>query len=297
MKNNKGVTLIELIVAFAIVSVATIYFFQTVSLVKRMYANAREETNNYADRTYTIRMLDNFLENYKLGKNLNFENICSDLKLNCNTILWKPKSDGNIYSYDIVDKNNNVYSFYKYLNYKNEASMEGFGSLLGKQDVTTNEIKDAGTYNTYGYSFLIDNMSFRPYFPGWQAGAGNFNNDGSNLNITYNVFSAPNSTQGSNITLNYKLPSNIKKITFTTQLASNCGGKFRNKTTISVGDKSISFEKAALSGKEFGELQTKNIDCSDRTCSGKKININLNTDYNNGCSIYTRIASIEYEYF
>lgn len=62
--NNKGVTLIELIVAFAIVSVAAIYFFQTVSLVKKMYANAREETNNYSNKTYAMRVLDTYVSQY-----------------------------------------------------------------------------------------------------------------------------------------------------------------------------------------------------------------------------------------
>ena len=76
--NNKGVTLIELIVAFAIVSVATIYFFQTVSLVKKMYANAREETNNYTNKTYAMRIVDRYIDQYgtiglKNGK------VCSQL--------------------------------------------------------------------------------------------------------------------------------------------------------------------------------------------------------------------------
>ena len=45
--NNKGVTLVELIVSFALVGVAIIYFFQTLYTVKKVYADARLETNYY----------------------------------------------------------------------------------------------------------------------------------------------------------------------------------------------------------------------------------------------------------
>ena len=40
--NKKGVTLIELIVSFAIVGVAIIYFFQTLYTVKNIYTNYEE---------------------------------------------------------------------------------------------------------------------------------------------------------------------------------------------------------------------------------------------------------------
>ena len=35
--NNKGLTLVELIVSFALVSVAMLYFYQTVSTVSKLY--------------------------------------------------------------------------------------------------------------------------------------------------------------------------------------------------------------------------------------------------------------------
>lgn len=109
--NNKGVTLIELIVAFAIVSVATIYFFQTVSLVKKMYANAREETNNYTNKTYAIRVLDscidNYIDNYGISEAVNICNIDGVGKIDSAT----PMGNG-IYEIKIVD---NKYKFYKYI--------------------------------------------------------------------------------------------------------------------------------------------------------------------------------------
>lgn len=112
--NNKGVTLIELIVAFAIVSVATIYFFQTVSLVKKMYANAREETNDYTNKTYAIRMLDSCID-------INNTLSPSDLLTECN-ISGVGKISGmnlvndKIYNVSIENSNGDSSSFFKYYN-------------------------------------------------------------------------------------------------------------------------------------------------------------------------------------
>ena len=55
--NDKGVTLIELIVSFAIVGVAIIYFFQTLYTVKKVYATARDETNEFIDVSLCIKRL------------------------------------------------------------------------------------------------------------------------------------------------------------------------------------------------------------------------------------------------
>lgn len=56
--NNKGVTLIELIVSFAIVAVAIIYFFQTLYTVKKVYTSARNETQMFIDKDYALRIID-----------------------------------------------------------------------------------------------------------------------------------------------------------------------------------------------------------------------------------------------
>ncbi len=61
--NNKGITLIELIVSFAIVGVAIIYFFQTLYTVKKVYNTARNETNNYVAVNYAFRIFDAALDN------------------------------------------------------------------------------------------------------------------------------------------------------------------------------------------------------------------------------------------
>ena len=55
--NNKGMTLTELIVSFALVSVAVIYFYQTVSTVSELYYTAKNDTQEFADRTYVEKLI------------------------------------------------------------------------------------------------------------------------------------------------------------------------------------------------------------------------------------------------
>lgn len=54
--NNKGMTLIELIVSFVLVSVAVIYFYQTLTTVYKLYNDTRKETREYVDWNYAFRV-------------------------------------------------------------------------------------------------------------------------------------------------------------------------------------------------------------------------------------------------
>ncbi len=60
--NKKGVTLVELIVSFAIVGVAIIYFFQTLYTVKTIYTTSEEETKEYVVKNYGLRLVDAYIE-------------------------------------------------------------------------------------------------------------------------------------------------------------------------------------------------------------------------------------------
>lgn len=60
--NNKGITLVELIVSFAIVAVAVIYFYQMLSSVTRMYSNSRKDLNHAAKVNYAFRLIDKAYE-------------------------------------------------------------------------------------------------------------------------------------------------------------------------------------------------------------------------------------------
>lgn len=62
--NRKGVTLVELIVSFAIVGVAIIYFFQTLTTVNKLYYTARKETNEFIEKSYVLRIADEIINKY-----------------------------------------------------------------------------------------------------------------------------------------------------------------------------------------------------------------------------------------
>lgn len=54
--NNKGITLVELIVSFALVSVAVIYFYQTLVVVRKIYKTATVETQEFIDKSYDLKL-------------------------------------------------------------------------------------------------------------------------------------------------------------------------------------------------------------------------------------------------
>ena len=81
--NKKGVTLIELIVSFAIVSVALIYFYQTIVDLHRMYKNSNKATDEFVNKDYALRVLDAYIKENDVN---DLSNVCSNYLLGyCNT--------------------------------------------------------------------------------------------------------------------------------------------------------------------------------------------------------------------
>ncbi len=72
--NNKGVTLIELIVSFVLVAVAIIYFYQTLYTVKKLYNESQKDTKNFVDVNYAYRIIDEL--NKKCKENLGISDNC-----------------------------------------------------------------------------------------------------------------------------------------------------------------------------------------------------------------------------
>lgn len=72
--SNKGITLIELIVSFALVGVAIIYFYQTLYTVKKLYSESQKETKEFVNVNYAYRIID------ELNKTCNQESckLCDD---------------------------------------------------------------------------------------------------------------------------------------------------------------------------------------------------------------------------
>ncbi len=98
--NSKGITLVELIVSFAIVSVAIIYFFQTLTTVNKLYKTAREETNEYVKKTYALKIVD-----ARLNK------IDQTIK-NCININCSIPRGGFIFNISLENVDNNIYKIY-----------------------------------------------------------------------------------------------------------------------------------------------------------------------------------------
>ena len=115
--NNKGVTLIELIVSFIIVSVAVIYFYQMLISVTKMYANARDSVNHAAKVNYAFRLLDEAYKQNKLNNTCN--GILSDILVTVDGRKCKVTTSIDdkfkIISFTIKKKEENIeYKLYKY---------------------------------------------------------------------------------------------------------------------------------------------------------------------------------------
>ena len=109
--NNKGVSLIELIVSFAIVGVAIIYFFQTLYMVKKVYTTARDETNKFVAKDYALRLLDKYID-----ENDTTTDFCGKI-VNCTSITENTDNGINTYKInDIIYENSKTTSVTLYKN-------------------------------------------------------------------------------------------------------------------------------------------------------------------------------------
>lgn len=71
--NNKGMTLVELIVSFAIVTVAVVYFSQSLVTTSKLFKNTKEETDAYVEEVYTYRLLEEMFKEYSQNNQLGIE--------------------------------------------------------------------------------------------------------------------------------------------------------------------------------------------------------------------------------
>lgn len=96
--NNKGMTLVELIVSFLIVSVAMLYFFQTLRTVQDIYKKANDETQKFIDVDYAYRIVDaKYKDLTNDGENLddlNKDNIFDDIENIINIDVSTPTNTG-----------------------------------------------------------------------------------------------------------------------------------------------------------------------------------------------------------
>ena len=128
---NKGITLVELIVSFAIVGVAMLYFFQTLTTVSNLYETSKKETSEFIEKDYYLRILDAYLdENGIKYCTSNSTNPDTNPDEKCPTIADGNKKisipaigekkigkswNGNILVFEIEIDNNKIYRLHKYV--------------------------------------------------------------------------------------------------------------------------------------------------------------------------------------
>lgn len=143
--NNKGITLIELIVSFAIVGVAIIYFFQTLYTVKKVYITAKNETNSFIDKSYTIRVISEYLD--KQGAIP--EDVCVTYGLSCTKASFDSYYFNGIKDASAAQDSDASYGKYYRIKVENETN----------------------SYYIYKHWISLDaHSTFRPYFPGFSYG-------------------------------------------------------------------------------------------------------------------------------
>lgn len=111
--NNKGLTLAELIVSFMLVSVAIVYFFQTLITVNKLYQTAREETNEFIEKDYALRIADAWVDN--TITTCESEEKTSDVV--AGYYKYSYKCENNIMTLNITKKNESyvIATLYKYI--------------------------------------------------------------------------------------------------------------------------------------------------------------------------------------
>lgn len=126
--NNKGMTLVELIASFMIVSVAMLYFFQTLRTVQKVYEKSVEQTNEYIDMDYAIRIVANFVENTggisytdsDYGEEIDLNDILSDVAPNfevdnCDSYTSENYGFNKRLCYNLKYKDNTVKKLFFYI--------------------------------------------------------------------------------------------------------------------------------------------------------------------------------------
>lgn len=173
--NNKGVTLVELLVSFAIVSVAVVYLFQTLYIVKKLYAESKTETNNYVDINYALRMTDElFNENPMTRQSLSsVVNGNTNVKERClievsmynqiqNDEYLKLSGSANGNNYFSLS-NSNI-SFNDAINICNTSATPWNTNLKGMYDNGIMSIGTGGNGKFYYMNFYINNKNYHYYY-------------------------------------------------------------------------------------------------------------------------------------
>ena len=251
--NNKGVTLVELIVSFALVGVAIIYFFQTLYTVKKVYADARNETNNYINRDYTLRILSTYLDEQGALP----DDICSMYNLNCKEAAF--------------DK-----YYYNGSKGENEAQLgdNNYGRYY-RIKITD----DDRTYYLYKHLRMLDDTgrtTFRPYYPGYSNGGMN----GGKKNVITAAYDSKAS-----YTFAKKLKGNV---TINYSIATDGGGNCTTNTTTFTIDNNHTETVTGKNAAGWQELKVTFYDVPENS----HLTVEVRGSNPDKCTAYTAIDSI-----
>lgn len=229
--NKKGMTLIELVVSFAIIGVAIIYFFQTLYTVKKIYTSARDETNNYINVAYDFKILN---QDFSLKeKEYKTTDYCKEYNLSCKEI----KFAGYFSDKDLSDESDGIDGNKDARDAARDKTLKGYKLKVGYD---TN--KD-GESDTFYYLYKIfrklndsNTALLMPYFPG-ETGSITGNNAGK-YSSRYRVIAA----RGVGTVANYEYFKDIttdysakKGINIEFSMATNCDNA-KNRTTFIFGE-------------------------------------------------------------
>lgn len=149
--NKKGVTLIELIVSFAIVSIAMIYFYQTIVDLHRMYKNSNKATDEFVNKDYALRVLDAWAT--KSSGNLSTitsSGICTKYNMACNDSKTKYENYGEFKKITLINNNNEELAvYYKYektlvdLKLESAKALDEYGNVISYNNML-NALKEDG---------------------------------------------------------------------------------------------------------------------------------------------------------
>lgn len=120
--NKKGITIVELIVSFVLVTVAVTYFYQTIDTVHDLYVTATKETQEYVDKTYAMRIIDTYIKEKGVDElnteisNLGAANFCNKYNIvNCNSLTINYYNGSGI-SNNTLNINGKSYSYVTAIN-------------------------------------------------------------------------------------------------------------------------------------------------------------------------------------
>ena len=133
--NNKGMSLIELIISFSLVCVAIIYFFETLFITNKILRTTREDTNNYVDVAYAFNIIE-----YNIKNNITSSDDVASKGTDINNILEELASNDSEFKFKSVADPINKAKF---------------------KDVT---FKDVTSDNIYQFKFILNKKEYYYFF-------------------------------------------------------------------------------------------------------------------------------------